>query len=185
MKMLVVVPVEGQEEIKEKSSQILEKWTQFQNQNNILEDLDIEFILGEEPAILGGNWELRRKLYYYTDNLINQLKERTEKEKIGGILIDPILTSEDEKNFMFCNICDGKLIKDIDIALSDKVPFYFLLHSGMGSFYSSDFYKQLHEKYNDYLILGKFNAYDEDYERMFQFFLKQQKGKGQFVKKEG
>lgn len=149
MKILVIQKTTEQDwetssQIKcEESRRLQEYWKGYKEENLVPFDIEFEFLRGENLCSVGG-WTPQWCYFYNEETLMNEIEKRIEEGSIDGILIDPILTEEEEMDYKSCNVIRCNTAERIFCEFSRRVPIGFSIPMVCTSlFEQTDLYREI------------------------------------------
>ncbi len=108
----------------EDSRKLQEYWREYQREQQVPFDLEFEFLRGENLCSVGG-WTPELNYYYQEKTLLEEVDKRIQEGSIDGILIDPILTEEEELDYKSCNVIRCDTAEEIYNSFANQVPIGF------------------------------------------------------------
>lgn len=188
MKVLILIPVAFSNNIENAVTWLREPWQIYKkNHLDCSVDLDFEYLKGhdiEEVNLID--------YYYYSEQDIQIVKKKIQeligKDEIIGLIIDPILTYEEEKEYMYNRSVLGNTLKMLFDEFHNNLPIFYY-GSSIGLFFEQSICKCINENYrqngytkeNGYAVIPhiSINTTLEEYESMFNclidFYFKKQK----------
>ena len=105
----------------EESRNIKQYWNEYKNENQVPFDLEFEFVKGNRLWSVDG-WTPEWGYYYDKQTLLQTIETQLQEKSIDGILIDPILTEEEEMDYKSCNVVRCDTAEEIYATFARKVP---------------------------------------------------------------
>lgn len=177
MKLLVLAPItkdNWQKEENKQNSNIMDFYLRYQKENKIPFDMEIEFLKGQNLACADVFYS--RPAYYYNEAILSELKDSISHQDILGIIIDPILTLQEEESAV-CHRVEGYLAQEIYNQFSQEVPIYWLIQSGCQSFHDSELFQKSVDFFHKKGYMGFPTIHDLEYDlelsyqKMINYFL--------------
>ena len=175
MKIVIMNGVKKEENLETKQKQLEEYWNQF------IKDKEIFYFPKqvEVQIVKGCDFDEKTQVYYYNEEELEQLKSYIngliQEQQVLGLLIDPILTKEERKDFDYF-VIQGKNAEEFFDLYKKKIPIAFMNYASYSPFFVSNVYEKivtyfLENQYQGNLFSNEWFGYNqEQVEAIFTYF---------------
>ncbi len=149
MKILILIPlntkiadayIQGK---KDEDLQYLDKaWIEYKKDHpECLIDLEFEYRFGSNRSVFDNSY------YYFSsqdiNNIENEINSLIEGKEIAGLIIDPILTKDEEKQYIMKREISGKTMESLFDKFYNLFPIFFYHIGSLGLFYQTLLYAKM------------------------------------------
>jgi len=152
-------------------SQTMEKYVQaYREKNQIPEEIEFIFVKGSNCGGMMSQWRC-----YHEESVLDTIRELVSQGEVDGLLLDPILTEEEEISYKYCNNINCELAGEIYHTFKEEIPIAFTVaFTDTSRFESTPLYMEIMQsprKKSPITPIFHLAGMQVFYERMFQYYI--------------
>lgn len=152
-------------------SKMMESYVQeYREKNQISEDIEFIFLKGSNCGGAMSQWRC-----YHEESVLDTVRDLISEGEIDGLLLDPMLTEDEEIGYKYCNTMNCELAGKIYHTFKEEVPIALSVpFTDTSRFENTPFYAEImlnprrKSKITPIFHLTGMKAF---YERMFQYYI--------------
>ena len=143
---------------------------EYKEKNQISEDIEFIFLKGTNCGGAMAQWRC-----YHEDSVLEVIHDLIHQGEIDGLLLDPVLTEDEEIGYKYCNNMNCELASKIYHAFKDEVPIAFSVpFTDTSRFESTPLHTEVMlgaRSYSSVTPIFHLAGMQVFYERMFQYYM--------------